>query len=104
MAQDDWIGDPNKHDTWSSSPSPNEPIHGFVERRLSKLEFYQRDINGALEVLQQKDRDGFIVCPCKACQAPLPSGAANVQFPICEDCLTSMGQITQAKRDLNFIE
>jgi len=103
MSQDNWIGAPDKHDTWNASPAAHEPPEGGIERRLCKIEYYQNEVKTALEVLQVSNADGEIYCPCKACGDGLANGTTQVQFPICDDCLDMIGTMTRARKKLKFL-
>jgi hypothetical protein len=81
----DNIGKPDNYYMNQYSQDPNASVTGgYIEERLSKLEYHQRFILS----------DGI----CKSCNLP-----TDANFPICNDCLATIGDITQAKRDLKFV-
>lgn len=95
----DWVGKPGDHDPYSHQQG-QEPDGGYVERRLCKLEFYQREVRSALHVLQEASPNGYVEPVCKACNGSISQDGlvGEIQFPICKECMATVGQITNARR------
>lgn len=95
---DDWIGLPSQHDQYRDQhmSSSNSPNGGFMEERLVKLEYYQEAIKEAL-----KNDTGLCKC-CKESSLPVLSYIASMG--ICDDCLNTLGKLTNAVKNTNFLK
>ena len=85
------IGKPTDYFDGQISNDPNaHNTGGYVEERLSKLEFYQKELK--IDMINIKL--GYCLC----CKLPM-----QLTFPICTDCVEILGKITSAKRDQKFM-
>ena len=85
------IGKPDDYYPHKQSNDPNaHSTGGYVEERLSKLEHEQRDLN--------EFKINVSVGYCLCCNIPM-----QLAFPMCPECLKTLGQITIAKRDGKFL-
>jgi len=89
------IGDPD--DYYPNKQSTTEG--GYVEERLSKLEYYQRDIK---EILSPGEISfGSIPLGCRACNSIMPQ--SGIHLPLCEDCLKVLGKLSDFHRNTKFL-
>ena len=78
---------------YRDSSYPQRPQGGFVEERLTKVEFHQSEI---ISVLGDSTKG---VIACRACgQAVMPPIHGHMHLPICHDCFETIGRITLAKK------
>ena len=72
---------------------PNRPNGGFIEERLTKLEYNQDEIKYAFGE----------ATVCRACKyALMPPIQGTIQIPICQDCFENLGGITKKKKSWIF--
>lgn len=108
---DDNIGSKNHDPNRWTEHNPVRPEEGFIEERLAKLEHYQemirpliQEIKDALATASNIDVNGMPVHTCRACDETLPLSYSssfdrdNLIFPICDECLKVVGNISKARR------
>lgn len=101
MSQDNWIGKPEDHDQYSYKI--NEPEGGYVDQRLSKLEFYQQALRNEFNGDNVDLGTSSYSQGCKACKASIIIPGNGLVFPLCQECTDNLGKITIARRNGKFL-
>ena len=93
------VGQGHAHDphAYRDQGFPGRPHGGFIEERLSKLEYNMDQVNQLFGSAQ----NSFI--KCLACADTLPPVIqGHMQLPLCQPCLDNLGRITHAKKGWLF--
>ena len=86
--------------------SDQRPNGGFTEERLGKLEYYQEELKANVSRIES-DRvptaaDASFVC--QSCNELSISYTTVHAFPICRECMKSLGMMTKARKNFKILE
>ena len=75
-----------------------------IEDKLERVDLETQGLKRVLTLNTTTDVNGVWGFLCKACYNHIPKQSDSPIFPICDECLGNLGQLTNTKRNLKFVE